>query len=124
MTLRDPIDASSLGESGPGLHVGQSNAHQALGLVPDLAGCGRADLIDEQRDDRRCVEVGDHRRCSATRSDTGPAVLRGFGRARPRWLAGVTRPSAIRSEEHTSELQSLLRISYSAFCLKTTTLTC
>src|SRR3546814_1123672 len=27
-----------------------------------------------------------------------------------------------RSEEHTSELQSLMRISYAVFCLKTTTL--
>src|SRR3546814_1112795 len=29
------------------------------------------------------------------------------------------RRSAIRSEEHTSELQSLMRISYAVFCLKT-----
>src|SRR3546814_5681665 len=29
------------------------------------------------------------------------------------------RPSARRSEEHTSELQSLMRISYAVFCLKT-----
>src|SRR3546814_5180884 len=28
-------------------------------------------------------------------------------------------PSTIRSEEHTSELQSLMRISYAVFCLKT-----
>src|SRR3546814_2751519 len=28
---------------------------------------------------------------------------------------------ALRSEEHTSELQSLMRISYAVFCLKTTT---
>src|SRR3546814_7645723 len=28
------------------------------------------------------------------------------------------RPSTIRSEEHTSELQSLMRISYAVFCLK------
>src|SRR3546814_5166562 len=28
-----------------------------------------------------------------------------------------------RSEEHTSELQSLMRISYAVFCLKTTTVT-
>src|SRR3546814_9080655 len=28
-------------------------------------------------------------------------------------------PDAARSEEHTSELQSLLRISYAVFCLKT-----
>src|SRR3546814_9002121 len=31
-------------------------------------------------------------------------------------------PFGHRSEEHTSELQSLMRISYAVFCLKTTTL--
>src|SRR3546814_10317841 len=30
----------------------------------------------------------------------------------------VTAPTASRSEEHTSELQSLMRISYAVFCLK------
>src|SRR3546814_4528859 len=30
-------------------------------------------------------------------------------------------PSVGRSEEHTSELQSLMRISYAVFCLETTT---
>src|SRR3546814_963863 len=30
----------------------------------------------------------------------------------------VTRLAAYRSEEHTSELQSLMRISYAVFCLK------
>src|SRR3546814_2608478 len=29
-----------------------------------------------------------------------------------------SRPSCARSEEHTSELQSLMRISYAVFCLK------
>src|SRR3546814_9261760 len=35
-------------------------------------------------------------------------------------LAGVSRDprSLLRSEEHTSELQSLMRISYAVFCLK------
>src|SRR3546814_7031016 len=32
------------------------------------------------------------------------------------WLAGTV---GVRSEEHTSELQSLMRISYAVFCLKT-----
>src|SRR3546814_2504394 len=32
--------------------------------------------------------------------------------------AGRTEKGAIRSEEHTSELQSLMRISYAVFCLK------
>src|SRR3546814_6439385 len=37
------------------------------------------------------------------------------------FAAGLSRkatPSACRSEEHTSELQSLMRISYAVFCLK------
>src|SRR3546814_7890458 len=33
-------------------------------------------------------------------------------------LIDVTGKVAIRSEEHTSELQSLMRISYAVFCLK------
>src|SRR3546814_9808046 len=33
-------------------------------------------------------------------------------------LAGEVRRTASRSEEHTSELQSLMRISYAVFCLK------
>src|SRR3546814_2328701 len=44
-----------------------------------------------------------------------------FGR-RPRivrmGLVDHRRPHGIRSEEHTSELQSLMRISYAVFCLK------
>src|SRR3546814_2358768 len=34
-------------------------------------------------------------------------------------IAGCAILSALRSEEHTSELQSLMRISYAVFCLKT-----
>src|SRR3546814_10032086 len=33
-------------------------------------------------------------------------------------IPAVIQPPANRSEEHTSELQSLMRISYAAFCLK------
>src|SRR3546814_1785579 len=40
----------------------------------------------------------------------GPAHVRGAARRQPRRNA--------RSEEHTSELQSLMRISYAVFCLK------
>src|SRR3546814_5843491 len=36
----------------------------------------------------------------------------------PRKAASVMRGSASRSEEHTSELQSLMRISYAVLCLK------
>src|SRR3546814_5844010 len=53
---------------------------------------------------------------------TEPAAL---FRALLELVHGVTRtkvtggePSGARSEEHTSELQSLIRISYAVFCLK------
>src|SRR3546814_1924153 len=56
----------------------------------------------EQRDDGRPVQV-----------ETGC----GSGR---RWqvVGHGCHPLKLRSEEHTSELQSLMRISYAVFCLK------
>src|SRR3546814_7286935 len=41
-------------------------------------------------------------------------------KARPlaHFLGGEERLEDVRSEEHTSELQSLMRISYAVFCLK------
>src|SRR3546814_6828545 len=48
------------------------------------------------------------------RSQGFPVVDAAGARAlRARWFAG---PAEIRSEEHTSELQSLMRISYAVFC--------
>src|SRR3546814_5959889 len=34
------------------------------------------------------------------------------------WVRQVSRHRRVRSEEHTSELKSLMRISYAVFCLK------
>src|SRR3546814_10257169 len=46
-------------------------------------------------------------------------VLDPFGGTQPpRELILLARGIAARSEEHTSELQSLMRISYAVFCLK------
>src|SRR3546814_2676398 len=39
-------------------------------------------------------------------------------RSRDAWYWPNTPAPAVRSEEHTSELQSLMRISYAVFCLK------
>src|SRR3546814_7163268 len=57
----------------------------------------------------------DHRRLhhSADEEDGLPAGLR-----RRRRGGGVDRRPDHRSEEHTSELQSLMRTSYAVFCLK------
>src|SRR3546814_10377116 len=48
---------------------------------------------------------------------------RGQRPGRRAMIATASRPTTMRSEEHTSELQSLMRISYAVFCLtkKTTT---
>src|SRR3546814_1910860 len=62
--------------------------------------------------------------CAASSAMSGSSC---HGRA---WLSRIARPNnrgsgrwrvgrpASRSEEHTSELQSLMRISYAVFCLK------
>src|SRR3546814_2700669 len=44
--------------------------------------------------------------------------LRGVPQREISTLASSSAPSGTRSEEHTSELQSLMRISYAVFCLK------
>src|SRR3546814_10533117 len=49
---------------------------------------------------------------------TGERTVEGFFRTRAGIEQGISRGLAYRSEEHTSELQSLMRISYAVFCLK------
>src|SRR3546814_10898094 len=51
----------------------------------------------------------------APESPTVPALLLRSGR---RWREAPDEGASARSEEHTSELQSLMRISYAVFCLK------
>src|SRR3546814_5599197 len=70
------------------------------------------------------VGVGDEileERPGAPRQATEESELRSRQRARPAFArqAGPPRQPRRRSEEHTSELQSLMRISYAVFCLKT-----
>src|SRR3546814_18683062 len=50
--------------------------------------------------------------------DRQPRRQAGAGAEQVQVAAGVRMPKADRSEEHTSELQSLMRISYAVFCLK------
>src|SRR3546814_1289746 len=61
------------------------------------------------------------------RQRVAPVRVEAGGDQQQLWPEGVDRrqqavfpgcPEAARSEEHTSELQSLMRISYSVFCLK------
>src|SRR3546814_3138405 len=57
----------------------------------------------------------------ARRRDRDRAVgraHRAVGRQAGRRAPPLADPGGVRSEEHTSELQSLMRISYAVFCLK------
>src|SRR3546814_5842387 len=65
------------------------------------------------------VSFGDTRvLCTASVENRVPGFLRGKGEG---WVTaeyGMLPRATHRSEEHTSELQSLMRISYAVFCLK------
>src|SRR3546814_4843113 len=68
---------------------------------------GHPDAAPHDREARRTSAIG------PSRPSADVARRRGRHRAEPGRLCGT-----IRSEEHTSELQSLMRISYAVFCLK------
>src|SRR3546814_10428142 len=84
---------------------------------PDLDGRvhGRLDSlrhVDLLADADRISRTARHRRWRAA---AGLAI------DTRRYLSGRTARHGDRSEEHTSELQSLMRISYAVFCLKNKT---
>src|SRR3546814_5474910 len=81
---------------------------------------GRLDAQGPRPRDRRSAR---QRRDAAGRKPRRPILRRcaeGRWRAKGHQLARdeAAEMSAFRSEEHTSELQSLMRISYAVFCLK------
>src|SRR3546814_3454257 len=60
----------------------------------------------------------DHLRIAALRAHIDVVARQRQREAFERTLAGIVEEDRPRSEEHTSELQSLMRISYAVFCLK------
>src|SRR3546814_6827119 len=85
------------------LRLGRDGCGAADDPADRLPPAGRSPRTRHHRDDRARVVRG--------RPDR---ALPAAGRRR-RWAA---RRGGRRSEEHTSELQSLMRISYAVFCLK------
>src|SRR3546814_6026974 len=89
-------------------------------LLPGLLAAAQRNH-DRGADSIRLFEIG-RRYLAEDEHVTLSLVL--AGDAAPRdWRTGKARPFDIfdakaRSEEHTSELQSLMRISYAVFCLK------
>src|SRR3546814_9001850 len=79
--------------------------------------CGAPTASEKGGHQRRCTNGG----CAAVHFPrTDPAVIMLVHDGGDRCLLG-RQPTWARSEEHTSELQSLMRISYAVFCLNTTT---
>src|SRR3546814_4744075 len=67
-----------------------------------------------------CIYEGVWRDNRLRHSERTPTldVIHKFGRDHKLVIVGDAAMSPYRSEEHTSELQSLMRISYAVFCLK------
>src|SRR3546814_2086862 len=89
------------------------------------------DLAPDPRADRACSDTGNSPwlgrplNCAAVASGISRPrhcqQLHGFAHARNIvWRLGIDSSAGVgrRSEEHTSELQSLMRISYAVFCLE------
>src|SRR3546814_4831852 len=70
-----------------------------------LAFCGGIDMTADRWD-------------TSAHLDDDPRRRRPSGRCYGAWHDATVALDSERSEEHTSELQSLMRISYAVFCLK------
>src|SRR3546814_1056630 len=87
-----------------------------------LLGAGSSDKPGPKGCDQVRVDIdgrkigGDRSLCGDDRGETRLEI--GRRNAEDSFEYRVTRRGASRSEEHTSELQSLMRISYAVFCLK------
>src|SRR3546814_2441285 len=97
VALAGPPDA--IGEEVVGLQLAEDLGAPAC-PIPQDAGHGQPGIVVKNRA-RNAAEEGEGRYM---------AIAEG--------LAGLRRIGLERSEEHTSELQSLMRISYAVFCLK------
>src|SRR3546814_2921064 len=86
-----------------------------------LAGCAAAasNHAGPGRGHAGCAECGRHS-CRWRQVMVAADIFRPFPPRALAWLQA--RPTVSRSEEHTSELQSLMRISYAVFCLTNKTL--
>src|SRR3546814_7059377 len=83
------------------------------------------DAVQLSEDDAGLAVSKPQRRIARGKSDAAPVTRPGRSRRSPRdddeddGFESNKRRAKRRSEEHTSELQSLMRISYAVFCLKT-----
>src|SRR3546814_10883648 len=112
------------------LHALRQHRHPATRAAANLVAARHvqqpvaAGLIVERRGERGAlaieIQLMPHVLLHAAMSAAIAAAIAASSPGSARSQSGVpAMPSAPRSEEHTSELQSLMRISYDAFCLNT-----
>src|SRR3546814_4640962 len=87
---------------------------------PPISGGEASDSHDRRaRALCRCVHFrGDRERRTSAKNSVTSCLREGHRPARHRQVPTPISLNRRRSEEHTSELQSLMRISYAVFCLK------
>src|SRR3546814_7679976 len=110
------------------LHARKSHAPPRRAVRPVVPGTARvvraAAKLDGVSTGARAIADPPARDAEAPADATLDAFLAGVGPRAFRFAEAGLRHSedamdAVRWEEHTSELQSLMRISYAVFCLKT-----
>src|SRR3546814_9301549 len=103
--MADTFDLIVLG-SGPGGYVAAIRASQ-LGL--------KTAIVERENLGGICLNWG----CIPTKALLRTSEIYHYMKQAEKYGLSVEKPSFdLRSEEHTSELQSLMRISYAVFCLK------
>src|SRR3546814_3096881 len=96
----------------------QNQTPEKIGRNPSF--CGLQNLFAVEQFSRAAL----HGRAGAANAVGKIKILDGMGQITLRigekfgWCPSICRKTKFRSEEHTSELQSLMRISYAVFCLK------
>src|SRR3546814_1306761 len=102
-----------------GRELAEAVAVDRAGLHPHLARFGH--VAGEFRVDAACSvsrhDISEFGACGLDRSPMNVAIARVDRHPLRRIEGAIGRPARRRSEEHTSELQSLMRISYAVFCL-------
>src|SRR3546814_10308667 len=98
------VETGSLGAASGRLHLTQPGVSRRLRSLEEMLG---VELVDRQSKPLKPSAAG------LRLYELGRGVLDAV-----ETLRQGAAPDAERSEEHTSELQSLMRISYAVFCLK------
>src|SRR3546814_990759 len=81
-----------------------------------------ARMVGANLSDSACIVVDEHQQTTISGLFAAGDIVEGLDQIAVASGQAAKAATAIRSEEHTSELRSLMRISYAVFCLKKKTI--